>query len=261
MHFPYAITVVIPCPLVLAVTNRPVRALDLIVALPFIGVTSGLWLGVVMHMLVQSLAAGMRAHAQAALPALPANRANHRWPVIFIGAVTAPLVGSTPRRIKRIAVLFAFFPPRSETSRQSPCRRRSGPLDSAWQRHWSECACASDARRGGRATVPEQARWRVRLCRCHVITRPGVAARGGYRQREFPYKDCRPADKVGSDNRPIRVCEGETPEPVQWLPGSPDIASRLGESISSSTQCFLVRLADRLWGRSFPRSIMHQWIT
>src|ERR1700754_4800120 len=256
MNFPYAITVVIPCPLVLAVTDRPVRSLDLIVALPFIGVTNGLWLNVVMHMLVQRLAVGMLAHAQAALPTLPANRANHRWPVIFIGAVTAPLVGSTTRRIKRIAVLFAFFPPHSETSRQSPCR--SVPFDSAWQKHWSECACANDARRGGRAPVPEQARWRVRLCRFHVITRPSVADQGCYRRREFPYKDCRPADKVGSDNRPIRVCECETPEPVQWLPGSPDIASRLGESISSSIQGFLVRPTNRLWGRSFPNSNMHQ---
>src|SRR2546430_7118677 len=117
MHVPYAITVLIPCPFVLAVTNRPVSSLNLIVALPFIRVTSGFGFGVVMHMLVQGLAVGMLAHAQAALPTLPANRANHRWPVIFIGAVTAPLVGSTPRRIKRIAVLFAFFPPHSETSR------------------------------------------------------------------------------------------------------------------------------------------------
>ena len=117
MHFAHTIAVIISRPLVLAVTDRSVRPLDLIVALPFIGITSGLWLGVVMYMLVQGLAIRMLANAQAALPTLSANRANHWWSVIFIAAMTSSLVGSTSRRVKRIAVLFAFFPPRSETSR------------------------------------------------------------------------------------------------------------------------------------------------
>src|SRR5947209_8552830 len=168
MHFAHPIAVIISRPLVLAVTDRSVRPLDLIVALPFIGITSGLWLGVVMYMLVQGLAIRMLANAQAALPTLSANRANHWWSVIFIAAMTSSLVGSTSRRVKRIAVLFAFFPPRSETSRRFLCLCRPAPLDSAWQRHSPECACASDEYKGVTATVPGQARLTARLCRCHV---------------------------------------------------------------------------------------------
>jgi hypothetical protein len=35
----------------------------------------------------------------------------------------------------------------------------------------------------------------------------------------------------------------------------------LGESISSPTQCFLVRPVNRLSGRSFPKFNMHQLVT
>jgi hypothetical protein len=110
VNFAYAISVIISRPLMLTVTNRAVRPLHLIVALPFVGVTADRLLRVAMHMLVQGLAIRPLTYAQAALPTLPANRANHRWPIIFIVAMTASFVGSPTRRIKRIAVLFAFFP-------------------------------------------------------------------------------------------------------------------------------------------------------
>jgi hypothetical protein len=35
----------------------------------------------------------------------------------------------------------------------------------------------------------------------------------------------------------------------------------LGESISSSIQCFLVHPASRLLGKSFQKSSMHQFVT
>ena len=261
VNFAYAISVIISRPLVLTVTNRAVRPLHLVIALPFIGVTDGRLLSVAMHMLVQGLAIRTLTDAQAALPTLPANRANHRRPVIFIVAMTASFVGSTTRRIKRIAVLFAFFPPRSETSRRFPCRHRAVPLDSTSQRHSLGCVCADDARRGVKATVLEQLQSLARLCRSHVTIRRRVAGRGCCRRRSFSYRDCRLADKVGSDNRPNLVCECETSEPVPLLHRSQGTASRLGESISSSIRCFLVHPANRLLGRSFPNFNMHQLIT
>jgi len=265
VNFAYAISVIISRSLMLTVTNRAVFPLDLVVALPFIGVTVGVTggrlLSVAMHMLVQGLTIRTLTYAQAALPTLPANRANHRWPIIFIVAMTTSFVGSTTRWIKRIAVLFAFFPPRSETSRRFRCLRQSVTLDSTLQTHWLGCVCANDGHRGVKATVPGQAQSKARLCRSHVTTRRGVAGRGCCQRRSFSYRDCRLADKVGSDNRPALVCECETSEPVPLLHHSQGTASHLDESISSSIRYFLVHPANRLLGRSFPNINMHRLIT
>src|SRR5574341_2558629 len=112
MDLSHSIAIVISCPLFLAVTDRAAGAIDFVVALPFIGVTSGLRLCVPLHVLLQRLAIGMVAHSQATLPTLPAHRSDNWRPIIFIRAVSALLVGSAPRRIKRIAGGFSFFPPR-----------------------------------------------------------------------------------------------------------------------------------------------------
>jgi hypothetical protein len=86
--------------------------------LPFIGVTSGRLLCVPMDMLLQRRAIGMVAHTQTTLPTLPAHGPDNGRAIIGIRAVATPLVGSAPRRIKRVAVFVSFFPPRSETSRR-----------------------------------------------------------------------------------------------------------------------------------------------
>jgi hypothetical protein len=261
MNFPHAVSVIISRPLVLAMADGSVRPLDLIVALPFIGVTGGRLLRVAMYVLVQCLAVGMLANSQTALSTSPANGSNYWWPVIVIAAVTSSLVCPTTRWIKRICVLFAFFPPRSGTSRRFPFLRHSVWLDSACQRHWPECACANDGHMGVRATTPVRARCRAHLCRYRVTIRQGVADRGCCQRIWFPYRDCRPSDRVDSDNRPIHVCECERDEPARSLPCSQGTSTRLGESMSSSIQCFLVRPASRLLGRSFQKSNTHQWVT
>ena len=57
-HFPHAIAVVISFPFLPAVTDREVGALDPIVTLPLIGVTSRQRLRIALHILSQCLAVG-----------------------------------------------------------------------------------------------------------------------------------------------------------------------------------------------------------
>jgi hypothetical protein len=51
-----------------------------------------------MRMLLQHLAIRMLNHPQAALPALPANRSDHRSTAIVIGTVTPLLIRLSPER-------------------------------------------------------------------------------------------------------------------------------------------------------------------
>jgi hypothetical protein len=154
MNFAHAITIVISRPLVLAVTDCAVCPLDSLVALPFIGVTLGRLLGKLMHVLPQSLTVCRRTDSAAALPTLSPNGADNRWSIIVIGAVPALLVSSATRRIIGIRVLFAFFPPRSETSRpfQSPCLAVGSGSTSDTRS--VGCACATCARSAAIVQVP-----------------------------------------------------------------------------------------------------------
>jgi hypothetical protein len=89
MDLSHSISIVISCPLFLAVTDRAAGAIDAVVALPFIGGTSGLRFCVLLHVLLQRLAIGTVAHSQATLPPLPANRSDNWRPIIFIRAPAA----------------------------------------------------------------------------------------------------------------------------------------------------------------------------
>jgi hypothetical protein len=143
MDFSHAIPIIISRPFVLAVTDRAMCPLNSIVALPFIGVTLGCLPRKPMHMLSQSLAVRLLTDSQAALPTLSPNGSDNRWSVIVIRAVPALLVSSAPRRIIRIRVLFAFFPPHSETSRPFQSRSRAVESGSTSHKHSVGFACAT----------------------------------------------------------------------------------------------------------------------
>ena len=76
-----AIAVVIARPFFLAVTHGVVGTLDAVVALPFIRVTGGVFLGVAVHVLLQRLPIGMLAHAQPTLPTVAPPGADQPFPV------------------------------------------------------------------------------------------------------------------------------------------------------------------------------------
>src|SRR5215208_4395850 len=116
MDLPDAIAVVITSPFFLPMTHRVMSALDPVVPLPFIRVTGGVSLGVPMHVLLQRLAIGMMPHAQATLSTVASHGPDNGRPIVVVRPMPPLLVGATPRRIKRIGMSLAFFPPRSETS-------------------------------------------------------------------------------------------------------------------------------------------------
>ncbi len=261
VNFTHTITVVVSRPLLLTVADRVMCSLDLVVALPLIRVTTGSALRKLMHMLLQSLTIRMLVHSQAALPTRSADGSHHWWSIIVIGAVPTPLVRSTTRRIKRIGVLFAFFPPRSETSRRFQSRSLVVRSDPESHERCVGVACASDARSDVTTLTPVKALSLVRLCTHRVITRP-LGADQAYSQRRWcPCKGCRRADNVGSDDRPDHACESETVVPARLWHHTQNISDRVGESISSPTQDSLVRPIARLSGRSFPKFNMHQLVT
>ena len=63
-----------------------------------------------MDVLNQGFFISMVNHAQAHLPALTANCADHRWSVIVVSAVSRSFVGSFAWWVSRIIVKFTFFP-------------------------------------------------------------------------------------------------------------------------------------------------------
>ena len=261
MNLAHAVAVVVARPLTPTMADRAVCSLDLVVALPFIRVTSGLLLRKLMYMLLQSFAIRMRANSQAALPAVSADSSHHGWAIIVIGAVPAPLVRAAAWWITRIRVPFAFFPPRSGTSRQF--QFRSLAVRSAPRSHKRSVgvSCASDVRSDVTTLTPPKVWWMARLCRPRVITKPLVAEPVYCQRRWFRCKDYRRADSVGSDDQPDHACGHETDAPARSSHHSQNISARWGESISSPTQGFLVRPVNRLSGRSFPKFNMHQLVT
>jgi len=260
-HLSHSISIVISRPLFLAVTNRAVGSIDSGVALPFIGITSGLLLCVPMHVLLQRLAIGMVAHAQATVPTLPAHRPDDWRPSIFLRAVATPLVGSAPRRIKRIAVFVPFFPPRSETSHRFQSPHRATPSGLTAHTRWLGFFCASDGRTGVRATVPRLRRSPVHPYKHRAITTPRAGAQGCCRQRGFQYRGYRCFGIFGSGNRQSHSCACETLAPVESSHRSQDISVLWGESISPPPRGFVGHRVIRLLGRSFPDFNMHKLVT
>jgi len=251
----------VSCPFVLAVTDRAVCPLDLVVALPFIRVTLGCLPRITVHVLPQSLAVCMPADSQAALPALSANSPNHGWPIIVIGGVPTSLVRATARRIKRIGVAVAFFPPRSETSRRSPSRRLAAGSDSTFDKHSVGFSSAIYGLSGVIVRVPLKARSRVRPCRHHAVTTRLVAAQDDSRRRWCRCRGCRRPGTSGSDNLQGRALECETVAHAESWHYSQGIAVRVGGNTSAPTYHSLVHRANQLSGRSFPDFNMHKLFT
>jgi hypothetical protein len=261
MNFAHPITVVIARPLTLAMTDRAVSALDSVVAWPLIGVTLGRRLGKPMDVRLQSLPISMFTNSQATLPTVSPDGPHHRWSIILIGAVPAPLVGSAPRWIQRIRVLFAFFPPHSETSRRSQSQRHAGPSGSRSNKHSVGGADATSAQSAARVPVPRPEWSQARLCRNRAVTRrPGTEP--ACSQRKWSRcRGCTRSDTSGSGNPLTRTLVGGTGAPSGWWPDSPGSAVRGNGNAAAPTARSLVDRVNQLWGRSFPNLNMHTLFT
>jgi hypothetical protein len=209
-----AIAIVIPRPFFLTVTHSVVDTIDLVVALPFIGVTGGVLRGIAVHMLLQRLPIGMLVNPQTTLPTSSTHGPNNGGAIILIGPVASSLVRAAPRRIARIVVSVAFFPPRSETSHRFPSRDQARPADLTCGIRWPGVVCATDARTDARARVPQLTPSLVRLCKSRVLTTPHGAASDYCPQRGFLYRGCRSGGSADSDNRQIPARASETLAPL-----------------------------------------------
>ena len=117
MHFADSIAIIIARIFVNAVLNRRMAADDVIVSVRFVTVDNRFGVGELMHMGLQRFARRIRHDAQADLPTLAPNGSNNRRAIIRVGSAPTSVVRTATRRIKRIRVFLAFFPPHSETSR------------------------------------------------------------------------------------------------------------------------------------------------
>src|SRR5262245_11945597 len=244
------ITIIVARPFFLAMTHRVVSALDFVVALPFIGVTPGVSLGVPMHVLLQRLAIGMGPHPQTTLPTVTSHSPDNGRPIVVVRPVPALLVGAAARWIKRIGVFLPFFPPRSETSHPFPCRDPARSWRSTSYSRWLGVACASARRTDARARVPQLKRWLVRPCSRHALTTRCGGVPNYSPQRGSQYRGYTSAGSCSSDNQQSRACAGETRVRVPGLLHSLDSAGLWGESIAPPTPDFHLRQVTRLWGKS-----------
>jgi len=136
VDLPNAISIVIPSPFVLTVTNRMSHPLEFVVAIILIGIQSGFRSGELLHERTQGRPLGVFHHPHPDLTRTPPDDSTNRRPVIGISPSTPALVGSFARRVLRIRMPFAFFPPRSGTFRQFQRPDRQGGFLVGLARHW-----------------------------------------------------------------------------------------------------------------------------
>jgi hypothetical protein len=118
-----AISSILPCPLVPTMTDRGMRWMAPPRALPFSGLELGAVSGdVLRHQGHAGRPLSMVAHPEARLACVPRDAADHGWTIVGVGPVPSPLIGPPTRRIIRIKLEGAFFPPRVGTARRPQTR-------------------------------------------------------------------------------------------------------------------------------------------
>jgi hypothetical protein len=232
VDFAEAIAVVIARPFLLPMTHRGVDPIEMIVPLPFIRVTSGVFLGVAVHVFLPCLPIRVLPHPQPTLATFPADSPHDGRTIILIGAVASSLVGAAARRVARIAVFVAFFPPRSGTSHRFLSRDPATAGNLKCGIRWLGGVSATDGRTGARGRVPQLTSLRGRLGKRHGLTTPHGAVPNCCRRTGFPYRGYRCADSGSSDNRQSRVYVGETRGRVRGFRRNRDSAILGGESVS-----------------------------
>jgi hypothetical protein len=250
MGFSDAIAIVIACPFFLAMAPGVGATTNAIVALPFLCGTGGVFLGVPVHGSLPCLPVGLLAHPRPTLATFAPHGPDDGRAIIGIRTMTALLVGAPPRRITRIAVFVPFFPPRSEASPQFPSRDQATPSDLTCGPHWPAGVCATDARTGGRAKVPQLTPSPVRLCKSRGLTTPRAAAPACCPQRGGQYRGYRSDESCDSGNRQSPACADETRALLAAAPHSLGSASLWGERVSRPKRYFRGHRGARLWEKA-----------
>jgi hypothetical protein len=119
-----AIAVIIPRPLMHTMPDSGMRWMAPPVALPLVGIELGAVSGDVLRDQGRAgMPISMVANPEALLTGVPRDDADNGWTIVGVGPVPSPLSGPPTRRIIRVRMGGAFFPPRFGTARrpQKPC--------------------------------------------------------------------------------------------------------------------------------------------
>ena len=109
MYFADAITIVVACPFLIAMTHSHMRAVEMLIALPLIRVHHRLRLGETMHMRFKRLSVGVMHQAQAHLMTLSSNRPHNGGAVIVVSAMSPSLVGTPTGRVVWVIMAFSLL--------------------------------------------------------------------------------------------------------------------------------------------------------
>ena len=227
--------IVIACPFVFSVIDGHMRAWNLAIPGPFIRIGKRRRLCETHHMLLQRLAICVLDDAQTHLSTLAPDRADDGRPVIVIGAMPTLFVGPTPRRVRRITMFSAFFPPRSETSRQFQLWHLATASRTGGAVHCRASVGADDAP----YHKPSPARginspW-VHPCTRRARVESLALDAGVCSQTASRYTPYTPFDTAGSDTASHDYAEFvQRRGPVSHWPHSPDTASRVDENASAT---------------------------
>jgi len=131
-----AIPVIITSPFMFTVADSCMRANDVVIAQPFVGIDLNAGQGAGMDMMFEGFLVGVVNHPQANLTTLTTNRPHNRRTIIVIGAMAALFVGPTARGIIKIGMILTFFPPHSETFRRFQSVHRVMALAVDGVGHW-----------------------------------------------------------------------------------------------------------------------------
>src|SRR5262245_43088535 len=207
MRFARPISIRITRPFSQRVANRGMWPLDRCVALVFVGVDVRSWSSKLLHMRAQPGLLGVLNHAQAHLATHSSHSSQDRRPVIGICATSTPLIRSAARRVGRIEMLPAFFPPRSGTFRRSQSLYQARVYPVVLPRH---APAGGDAISGPFSRSVQAhvrvARW-IDLGTRHVVARPLGPATTARLRKSCDYRAYRRLGTFGSDRLADR-CHG-----------------------------------------------------
>lgn len=245
VHLANPVTIIIPCPFFLAVTDRCVRSDDMVVTLPFVCVYLCTNQGESMHVLNQGFFVGVMNHTQTHLATLTSDCADNRWTVVVVCAVATLFVCPPSRRVFRVRMKLPFFPPRSETSRpfQSLGLAKVLAVEAVLRLLVYLCVCreAFDDIRLSR--VP--ALTLIRLCICHEVTSLLVPVESAFLQTRFHYRGCRCLDNACTGILSTDSCLScETRVPPPRLYHSADTSIGFDGSTSAAKLCLNHHLAS-----------------
>ena len=174
--------------------------------------------------------------SQTHLPTLASNRAQHGRTIIGECAASPAFVGATTRRVERVKVFNAFFPPHSETAHRFQPHYPLTVCLVATVQHWRAPGVATSTL----FCTPVPVRGLSARCSVPAISRaaatPPATALADCPQKVFRFTHGRCRHTLGSDT-PLTRCldwPGNS-APDYAAVGSVDTSSRTDASASSAT--------------------------